>query len=137
MRQNETSLTAKQAKAIECLLSEPTQEKAAQKAKISRATLSRWLTESAFQRDYREARKGLLEAVLTSLQAASIKAVETLNAVMGNTEAQPSARVSAARTVLDNLLRSREQLEIEERLQAIEARLQKGTDENTATNWTN
>jgi hypothetical protein len=132
MLQNETELTAKQAQAIEALLSEPTQEKAAEKAKVSRATLARWLAEPVFRQALKEARNQLLENILTALQAASVKAVQTLGEVMDDTTAQPSARVSAAKAVLDNLLRSREQLELEERLKTLEELLQQPTQKGNA-----
>lgn len=120
MQQNVARLTIRQTRAIEALLTEPSQEKAAKKAKVSRATLARWLSEPAFQQAYQEARAKLLETVLTALNAASIRAVKTLMSVMGDTEAQPAARVSAARAVLDNLLRIHETVEIEQRLAALE-----------------
>ena len=126
MSQNEPKLTPAQSRAIEALLSEPTREKAAEKAGISRATLTRWLTEPGFKCAYREARDMLLETTLSALQGAASTAVNTLADVMGDKEAQPSARVSAAKVVLDNLLRSREQLEFEQRLKALEASLSEG-----------
>lgn len=131
---NET-LTAQQARTIEALLTEPTQEKAATKAKVSRATITRWMGEPTFKQAYSEARSQLIETVMTALHSASVKAVTTLTDVMSDKEAQPSARVSAAKAVLDNLLRSREQIEIEERLKSLEKQLSEKGQE--LSDWTN
>lgn len=120
MRENER-LSAKQQRAIEALLRESTTRAAASAAGVSEATIFRWLAESVFAAAYREARSRLLESTLTALQAASTEAVKVLQEVMGNYEAMPAARVSAARAVLDFALKGREQIEIEERLRALEA----------------
>jgi hypothetical protein len=129
------NLTAQQARTIEALLTEPTQEKAAVKAKVSRATITRWMSGPTFKQAYSEARSQLIETVMTALHSASVTAVTTLTDVMDDKEAQPSARVSAAKTVLDNLLRSREQIEIEERLKNLEKQLSgKGQEKS---DWTN
>lgn len=123
MSDNET-LSAKQLRAMDALLREPTTRAAATAAKVSEATIWRWLAESGFAEAYSAARGRLLEGTLTALQAASTDAVSTLREVMADTTAQPSARVSAARTVLELALRAREELETEERLRVLEAAMQ-------------
>jgi len=55
--------------------------------------------------------------------SASGKAVETLRDVMNDKTAQASARVSAAKTVLDIAIKAREQLELSERLRLVEEQL--------------
>lgn len=108
-------------RAIETLLREPTTRAAAATAGVSEKTLWRWLSDPAFARAYREARSRLLESTLTTLQAASVEAVKVLQEVMNGYEVQPAARVSAARAVLDFALKGREQIELEERLRALES----------------
>ena len=120
MSKNESDLSVKQAAAIEALLTCPTREQAAKQASIGRATLTRWLADKAFQRAYQQAKSETIDSILTALQSAAIKAVNTLNDVMDDNDAKPSERVSAAKAVLDNLLRSREQLDTGQRLRALE-----------------
>lgn len=126
MRVNESrnsALTGKQQRAIEALLSEPTTKAAAEKAKVSEATLHRWLNEDSFFDAYRDARGQLLETTLTTLQSASTDAVICLRSVVNDVNAPTTARVSAARNVLDFALRAHEVLEVEERLRILEVRL--------------
>jgi DNA-binding MurR/RpiR family transcriptional regulator len=124
MNRNETSeqdgLTAKQQRAIESLLREPTVQAAAEAAGVSKATIFRWLACPGFSAAYREARGRLLESTLTALQAASTDAVTCLREVINDKAAQVSARVSAAKTVLELGLKAREALEVEERLAYLE-----------------
>jgi hypothetical protein len=128
MNQNETSrpdvLTGKQHKAIEALLREPTIQAAAEATGVSRATIFRWLSDPVFSSAHREARGRLLESTLTALQAASADAVICLREVINDKTAQVSARVSAARSVLEMGLKAREVLEVEERLKVLEAVMQ-------------
>jgi hypothetical protein len=115
-------LNAKQLRAIESLLSEPTTRAAAKAAGVSEVTLWRWLNEPAFAEAYREARSHLLETTLTALQSASGDAVKTLRNVLNDEQARPGEKVSAARAILEYALKSREILEVEERLRALEQR---------------
>ncbi len=116
-------LTAKQQRAIKALLDEPTTKAAAESAKVGETTLHRWLNDPAFSSAYREARGRLLETTLTRLQQVSGKAVDTLETVMTDEAAKGSERVSAAKAVLEMTLKAREVLETEERLRALEAKL--------------
>ncbi|MCW5967582.1 MAG: hypothetical protein KIT57_03650 [Blastocatellales bacterium] len=115
------ALTDKQLRAIDALLKEPTTRAAATAAGVNERTLFRWLSDATFAQAYRAARSRLLESTLTALQAASVEAVKILREVMANYEAQATARVSAARAVLDFALKGREQIELEERLRALES----------------
>lgn len=117
------TLSKKQVRAIEALISQPTIRAAAAAARTSETTLWRWLNDPVFDQAYRQARSEILENTLTVLQARSTQAVETLVEVMEDGSALPSARVSAARTILEFSLKVRETVEIEERLRAIEERV--------------
>ena len=76
MRLNETKLTARQERALDALLREPTVLSAAEAAGVSKATIFRWLAEPLFSLAYKQARAQLLESTLTALQSASGAAVE-------------------------------------------------------------
>lgn len=126
MRVNESQtggLTGKQQRAIECLLNEPTTKAAASAAKVSEATLHRWLNDPTFSTAHKSARGRLLETTLTALQSASTEAVTCLRNVINDTGAPITARVSAARNVLDFALKAHDVLEVQQRLSVLEARL--------------
>lgn len=125
------SLQPKQIKAIEALLREPTTAAAAKAARVGEATIFRWLADPAFSAAYKEARGQLLEATLTALQAAGGDAVKCLVEVTNDKEAQVSARVSAAKAIIELGLKTREVLDVEERLKALEERF--GERESYAT----
>jgi hypothetical protein len=125
MTRNEShnELTAKQNAAICALLNQPTIKAAAEASKISEASLYRWLATPAFSIALKDARDRALEAALSALQGASGKAVETLYEIMGDASAQASTRVSAAKTVLDMMIKAHDILVNEERLRVVELRL--------------
>lgn len=120
---HQTKLTAKQLRAVHCLLTERTTKDAATKAGVSEATLHRWLNEPAFETSFRQASSSLLERALTRLQTATQEAVETLTTIMKDSSAPTSSRVRAARSIIELALKARETLEIEDRLRALEAKL--------------
>lgn len=117
-------LSAKQTRAIDALLVAPTIRAAAKAAKVSEATLWRWLNEPAFDRAYREIREKLLKTTITALQARGNQAVQTLVDVMEDALSPAGSRVQAARAILELSIKSRELIEMEERLRAIEERLE-------------
>ena len=122
MRENER-LSAKQQRAIDALLTEPTTRAAATAAGVSEATLWRWLADPAFSKAHRAARTQLLDKTLALLLAQGQGAIEALADVMKEATNPASARVSAARAILEISLKARDSLEMEERLKTIEDRL--------------
>lgn len=135
MRRSETpqaALTAKQQRAIDALLREPTTQAAAEAAGVSKATIFRWLADEAFSAAYQTARGQLLESTLTALQSASIDAVNVLREVMTDASLNAFARVSAAKAVLEMGFKAREVLEVEARLSALEAEL---TGDSAGNTW--
>ena len=106
--------------ALVALLSEPTMEAAANKAGVSISTLSRWMEIPEFQEKYRQARRDSVSTATCALQRHAAGAVATLAAVMGDIEAPPAVRVSAARAVLELAYRAVEVEDIMERLARLE-----------------
>ena len=98
--------------AIAALLSEPTLEAAATRAGIGESTLLRWLEEPAFQARYRDAKRRVLEHAVSRLQQSAGKAVDVLVGIAEDRTAPHTARVSAARTVLDQAFRGLEVLDL-------------------------
>jgi hypothetical protein len=122
MTVNEKNLSRKQYAAIAALLSHSSIGDAAEAARVGERTIHRWLRLDGFNQAYRQASRQLVSQAMAQVQAGMIEAVGTLRAVITDPTAPPSARVSAARTLLDMGLRSVEIQDIEERLAAIEHR---------------
>jgi hypothetical protein len=106
---------------VAALLSEPTYERAAKAASLSKATVLRRMRDPKFRAAYRAARRDLLEATVARLQQAATDAVITLQRALNCRT--PSVRVTAARSILDYALRAAELVDLEERLEEVEQRL--------------
>lgn len=113
-------LSRKKEQAIVALLEEPTVRDAAERVKISPTTLYKWMALPEFEEAYREARHRAMGEAIARLQQASSKAVATLWEVMGDQEATPASRVTAARAVLELGMRGTEIEVIEVRLKQLE-----------------
>jgi len=114
--------------ALAALLSEPTIAQAAAKAGISESTLLRWLAEPSFRARYRDARRQVVEQAIVGLQQAAGDAVTVLSAIAGDAAQPAGARVSAARTILDQSFRGLELVDLVERIEQLE-RAQNGSAE--------
>lgn len=114
-------LNTRQLKFLEALLIETTFEGAYKRAGIAKATAQKYRDLPVFKEAYRNAKRKAMEQVTTSLQQASIEAVEVLKSVMNDEEAPPSSRIQAARTVLDNAYKGIELDDLAERIEKVEA----------------
>jgi hypothetical protein len=102
------------------LLLAPTLADAAHTAGIGEVTAWRWLKEADFQAAYREARRAVVQQAITQVQRATGEAVETLRSVMQDAEAPASAKVSAAKAILETAVKAVELEDLEARLAALE-----------------
>ena len=126
-------LDDRQEAAIAALLVEPTRAAAALKAGIGPATLSRWLREPDFQREYRAARRSLVESAIASLQQAGIEAVEALQRGLkcGNS----AVEIRAAQMILEHGMRGLEVMDLTDRVEELESLLaEMQSDGNPAEN---
>lgn len=114
-------LSRKQELAISALLTCHTLLDAAQQCGLAEVTLHRWLKDTAFQTAYREARRAVVQHAIVQVQQATGEAVETLRAVMRDIDSPASARVSAAKVVLEMALRGIELEDLAMRIEALEA----------------
>jgi hypothetical protein len=89
--------------------------------------LHRWLKDAGFQAAYREARRQVVQQAVVQVQHATSTAVQTLLAVMQNTNAPASAKVSAAKTIFETALKAVELEDLEARIAALEAQSQERT----------
>jgi AcrR family transcriptional regulator len=106
------------------LLTQPTLPEAAKAAGVSYTTLWRRLKDPGLQTAYREARRESVGQALAQLQLTSNTAVEALQDIIGDPKVSPSARVAAARTVLEMAQRTIETEDFQARLESIERTLQ-------------
>jgi hypothetical protein len=121
MATSSRDLTPRQTAAALALLTEPTQEKAAQKAGVGLTTLRRWLELPAFQAAVRAGRLRMVEDTVRWLQAAGVKAVSTL--VKNLDCGRPSVEVSAATAILDRAWHGLELTDLAARVEELERQL--------------
>jgi molybdenum-dependent DNA-binding transcriptional regulator ModE len=105
---------------LAALLSEPSVAKAAKAAKVSESTAWRTLRDPAFQTDYRAARRDAVEHAITRLQSDAADAARVLREVANDKKAPASARVSAAKTILEQAMKGVELQDVIERLDKLE-----------------
>jgi hypothetical protein len=117
------NLTAKQEKALASLLSLGEVKAAAKDAKVGETTLWRWLKEDAFSAAYRDGRRRLVEASAARLTSDSAAASKVLLQIAQDKKAPASARVAAARAIIENAVKAVETLDLEPRLKEIEKML--------------
>ena len=110
----------KQDEFIRALLTNPSVESAAKAVGISRATAWRWMKDPAVIARLAEARRDSMKAAMAKLQQAASASVDCLCEIQREGESE-SARVSAARVILEQALRSVELQGVQERLDALEA----------------
>jgi hypothetical protein len=123
MRGHGQKFTRQQEAAITALLQTTTLTEAARQAGIHIGTLKRWLEDPVFQRHYRAARREVLHGAQVLLLRAGSTAVRTLVNVMNDGDEPATARVSAARCVLDFVFQRLAQDDLEARVAELEAQL--------------
>ena len=121
MKGHGEKLSRKQDTFISALLTTPTLADAAHTVGIGEVTAWRWLKEPTVQTAYREVRRAVVTQAIAQVQRATGEAVETLRAVMQDPEAPASAKVSAARTILETAVKAVELEDLEARIAALEA----------------
>lgn len=115
-------ITPIQERAIAALLAHRTQIDAAESISLPVQTLRRWLRyDTIFKAAYREAQRDLYDHARATLQDATSDAVKTLRAVMTNEDAPETARVTAARLVIELNRQHIDSHDLEERIAALEA----------------
>jgi hypothetical protein len=114
-------LTDKQAAFLPALLSYPTIKEACFSSGISEPTAWRWLSGDAkFRGQYRLARRQVVEHVIVRIQTDAASAAKVLREVSDDKEASASARVSAAKTIIELAVKAVEIGDLEARLEALE-----------------
>jgi hypothetical protein len=88
---------------------------------VNENTLLRWLKDAAFQTAYRDARRAAVQHAIAQVQQATGEAVATLRTVMQDSESPASARVSAAKAILETAVKGIDIDDLEVRIAALEA----------------
>ena len=101
------------------LLQYPTLRQAARATGIGLRTLQLWLNDLEFQVLYRRAKDDLLKQATGRLRAAAGKAVGVLVAIANDKKENASARVTAARTIIELGLRAHEVEDLWEQIQKL------------------
>ena len=116
-------MTARQKKALAALLNSSTQDEAAKAAGIATRTIKTYLQDEAFRQEYRSRLTELCENAARKAQRELSRSVDTLTALRDSKNTPPAQRIAAAKTIIDSALRLREQIELEDRITALEKRL--------------
>ena len=97
-----------------------TVEDAARAAGVDRRTVHRWLADAEFTDGVRELRRAAVDRLWGEMVAASGEALTALRDAM-QPDMAPTLRVRSAQVVLGHLLALHQSIEIDERLEAVEA----------------
>lgn len=111
---------SKKDKFMRYLLTENTKESAIKRAGVSSTTAYRWLRDSEFNKQLIELRRELMSEVTCQLQKEAMTAVKVLSEIMSDQEAPEYARISAAKSILDNAYKGLELEDVQVRLDQIE-----------------
>jgi hypothetical protein len=112
---------------ILALMTARTLDEAAAAVGISSATAYRWYKLGIVKAELKRLQDEVVGHSLSKLKLSASEALEVLRSVANDEVSPPSARVAAARTILDNVFRSIETADVLERLESLEARI--GDDE--------
>jgi phage terminase small subunit len=117
------TLSANQQRLLTALVTNRTVEAAATVAGVSKSSAYRWLKEPQFADALRRVELAALSEATRALISLHHKAVETLENVMDDPDAPAGTRVRAASEVVSSTLKLREIVDHEERIAALEQRL--------------
>lgn len=128
--EHDNPLPEKQEAALLALLSHKTLKEAALAAGVSMPTLWRYLRDPVFSLRYREARRELVECAMVRLQNDAEHAARVLRDVADDKQAPASARVTAARTIIELSVKSVELGDLQQRLAALEEYVTKKAEQD-------
>ena len=107
-RNDKNSLTTKQIKFIDAMLTEPTIEKACQKAGVSRATGHKYLKAAAVKKTLRIKQDEMMDKTTQMIYLASSNAVTVLSDIMLDNKVNPFIRTQAAKAILEQSYKTHE-----------------------------
>ena len=119
-----SDISKKQRDAIRALCQGYTHDEAAMIAGISSRTLYRYKKDEVFNQALDEATSAIMRDSVTMLIGISPEAVQRLKQLIQDDSTPPGVQVSAARVIFDNTVKLSELWLLEERIAALEDRLQ-------------
>ena len=102
-------------RAVAALVACPTTKEAAKVAGMGESTLRAYKSDPEFMELYTAAQHELLDTGVKALQSKFSDAVEVISEVMNDKEASPNVRLSAANSIIQNVVRLTDQTESMER----------------------
>ena len=116
-------ITKKHLKFAEMLASGATVKEASNETGISLSTGYKWNGDDAIKEAVAQIRRGVLNGIQGRLLSAGRTAVDTLLKLCQDENAPAHVQATSARAILDCLIKVREALDIEDRIQALEEKL--------------
>ena len=107
---------------LAALMTARTIKAASQASGVGLRTAFRWLRDPAFKAELTQKQDSELGQVTRLTVAAMTDAVETLRSIMADDSTPATARVAAARAILESCVRFAELIDLTERVAALEAR---------------
>ncbi len=104
------------------LLNAQTLRAAAETLKINESTLYKWLKDEKFKKAYLGAKRQAVEAAIGRLQKLSEETVDVFQQIMNDQQAPASARIAAAKAVLEFAFKGILIEDLEERITELEGR---------------
>ena len=111
-------LTQKQELALPHIVATQSIREGARAARISRATLKRWMDDPAFRAELEDQRKAAVALARNEFQALALKSIQTLAELIEHTD--PRIRLSAARTTVQTAIKTGEIQDIRQRTAVID-----------------
>lgn len=108
-------------KILSALIATKTISAAAATAGVSERTIYSRLADDDFRAEYERRQSMTLDAACKALQGAMTEAVEVLTSIMKDADTGPTARITAARNVLDYGVKLTELTDLAARVAALEA----------------
>lgn len=105
---------------LQNLMVASTIEEACRMTKISKKTAYKYMDDPEFKQEHLEAKREAMKLITARLQRLSSKALDTLENVLDDPEANPSTKVTASKNVLEFAYRGFEDEDISARLEQIE-----------------
>lgn len=109
------------ARVLAALLQHPTVTDAAKASGISERSIFRWLQRKDFMEQYKAAQRAIVDDAISDLQGATKDAVATLRRSL--TCGSATSEVRAAQIILEQSFKGIEILELQERIERLEAML--------------
>lgn len=113
-------MTPRKEKALQALLVCRTRAEAAKAAGIGESTLREYMKEAEFMERYKQAFGGMVADATRQAQQTLSPALSTLREIMEDRGEQASARITAARSILEYAMKLCEQTDILDQLRELE-----------------